>query len=69
VAVIGSFPAALVYLQVYTCQLLLTVLCMLNTAVSVRSLQAKLGLPLFNQAVGWIVFGAFNVVPASHAEL
>jgi Phosphatidylinositolglycan class N (PIG-N) len=66
--VIGSFPAVLIYLQVYTCQLLLTVLSMVNTVASVRSLQAKQGLPLLNQAVGWIVFGAFKVVSAPHAR-
>ena len=33
---------------------------MLNTVASVRSLQAKLGLPLLNQIAGWIIFGVFN---------
>jgi len=44
-------------------QLLLTVLSMLNTAASVRSLQARLGLPLLNQAVGWIVFVLASLFP------
>jgi hypothetical protein len=38
-------------------QLLLIVLSMCNTAVSVKSLQDRHGLPLLNQVVGWIIFG------------
>jgi hypothetical protein len=38
-------------------QLLLVVLSMCNTAVVVKSLQDRLGLPLLNQVVGWIIFG------------
>jgi len=38
-------------------QLLLTALSMLNTAASVRSLQARLGLPLPSQVAGWTIFG------------
>jgi hypothetical protein len=38
-------------------QLLLVALSMCNTAVSVKSLQDRHGLPLLNQAVGWIIFG------------
>ena len=39
-------------------QLLLIVLSMLITAASVRSLQAKHGLPRVNQAAGWAIFRA-----------
>jgi hypothetical protein len=38
-------------------QLLLVALSMCNTAVSVKSLQNRLGLPLLNQVVGWVIFG------------
>lgn len=38
-------------------QLLLVALSMCNTAVSVKSLQDRLGLPLLNQVVGWVIFG------------
>ncbi len=43
-------------------QLLLTALSMLVTAASVRSLQAKQGLPGLNQAVGWTIFGALFAI-------
>ena len=33
---------------------------MLNTAASVWSLQAKLGLPLLNQIAGWTIFSVFS---------
>ena len=38
-------------------QLFLVALSMCNTAVSVKSLQDRLGLPLLNQVVGWTIFG------------
>jgi hypothetical protein len=47
--------AVLIWLHI---QLLLVALSMCNTAVSVKSLQDRLGLPLLNQVVGWIIFGA-----------
>ncbi|KAI0295105.1 PigN-domain-containing protein [Multifurca ochricompacta] len=44
-------------------QLLLTALSMLVTADSVRSLQAKLGLPLLNQVMGWMIFLLASLLP------
>ncbi|KAL1705153.1 Phosphatidylinositolglycan class N-domain-containing protein [Schizophyllum commune] len=58
--------------QVFVLQALLIVLSMLVTASSVRSLQAKLGLPLVNQVVGWIVLVLSTltpfVAPVKHAK-
>ena len=42
---------------------------MLVTASSVRSLQAKLGLPLVNQVVGWTVLGMLNLLRLSRIFL
>lgn len=44
-------------------QLLLTALSMLVTAASVRSLQAKHGLPRLNQAAGWTIFLLSALIP------
>ncbi|KAI0290310.1 PigN-domain-containing protein [Russula brevipes] len=44
-------------------QLLLTALSMLNTVVSVRSLQARLGLPFVNQVIGWMIFALASLFP------
>ncbi|KAI9457067.1 alkaline phosphatase-like protein [Russula earlei] len=44
-------------------QLLFTALSMLNTAASVQSLQARLGLPLLNQVAGWMVFALASIFP------
>jgi len=44
-------------------QLMLTALSMLNTAASVRSLQAKLGLPLLIQIAGWMIFTLASLFP------
>ncbi|KAL1754437.1 Phosphatidylinositolglycan class N-domain-containing protein [Schizophyllum commune] len=49
--------------QVFVLQAFLIVLSMLVTASSVRSLQAKLGLPLVNQVVGWIVLILSTLTP------
>ncbi|KAL1729115.1 Phosphatidylinositolglycan class N-domain-containing protein [Schizophyllum commune] len=49
--------------QVFVLQALLIVLSMLVTASSVRSLQAKLGLPLVNQVVGWVVLALSTLTP------
>jgi phosphatidylinositol glycan class N len=35
---------------------------MLNTTASLRSLQAKLGLPLLNQIAGWIIFSVLTFI-------
>ncbi|KAL1675871.1 Phosphatidylinositolglycan class N-domain-containing protein [Schizophyllum commune] len=48
---------------VFVLQAFLIVLSMLVTASSVRSLQAKLGLPLVNQVVGWIVLILSTLTP------
>ncbi|KAH9985887.1 Phosphatidylinositolglycan class N-domain-containing protein [Russula compacta] len=48
-------------------QLILIALCMLNTAASVGSLQAKLGLPFINQIVGWIIFALASLFPSFFA--
>ena len=50
------FPLCRTYVSSYL-QLLLVALSMCNTVVSVKSLQDRLGLPLLNQVVGWIIFG------------
>ncbi|KAI4518455.1 PigN-domain-containing protein [Schizophyllum commune Loenen D] len=49
--------------QVFVLQALLIALSMLVTASSVRSLQAKLGLPLVNQVVGWIILVLSTLTP------
>lgn len=49
-------PLCRAYVPSYL-QLLLVALSMCNTAVSVKSLQDRHGLPLLNQVVGWIIFG------------
>jgi hypothetical protein len=52
----SCFPLCRTYVSSYL-QLLLVALSMCNTAVSVKSLQDRLGLPLLNQVVGWTIFG------------
>ena len=42
---------------------------MFVTASSVRSLQAKQGLPLVNQVVGWIVLGLLGLSIAHDGQL
>jgi len=51
-----------VYMSSYL-QLLLIALSMYNTAVSAKSLQDRLGLPLLNQVVGWTIFGVSQPHP------
>ncbi|KAF8496185.1 Phosphatidylinositolglycan class N-domain-containing protein [Russula emetica] len=55
-------PLCCTYVSSYL-QLLLVALSMCNTAVSVKSLQDRLGLPLSNQVVGWIIFGFSSLFP------
>ncbi|KAF8919551.1 Phosphatidylinositolglycan class N-domain-containing protein [Mucidula mucida] len=47
----------------YRIQVLLIVLAMVITTSSVRSLQAKTGLPWINQISGWIVFTVSSLLP------
>jgi Phosphatidylinositolglycan class N (PIG-N) len=49
-------PLCRTYVSSYI-QMILIALSMCNTAASVKSLQDRLGLPLLNQVVGWIIFG------------
>ena len=47
-------------------QLVLILASMSVTASSIRNLQAKTGLPLMNQVLGWVVLGMCVSVPIAH---
>ena len=64
-AQLGNKERAQTVSTVFYAQCLLVVITMLITASSVLNLQAKRGLPLVNQAMGWIVFG---MIPRSFQE-
>ncbi|PFH47133.1 hypothetical protein AMATHDRAFT_152882 [Amanita thiersii Skay4041] len=63
----GTIGAEALKIRLYV-QMALVIVSMVVTASSVRSLQAKLGLPIWNQIVGWIVLTLSSVLPFVHRE-